>query len=47
MKTYLEQYWDLITLWAGYCWAVVTHEMQNLINDPNDDRYIYDTTGSA
>ena len=44
MKTYLEQYWDLITSGQVIVGQWLRMEMQNLINDLNDDRYIYDTT---
>lgn len=44
MKTYLEQYWDLITSGEVIVGQWLRMEMQNLINDLNDDRYIYDTT---
>ena len=44
MKTYLEQYHDLITkgdIVAGY-W--IRREIENLIDDLNNDDYIYDTS---
>lgn len=44
MKTYLEQYWDLITSGEVIVGQWIRMEMQNLINDLKDDRYIYDTT---
>lgn len=44
MKTYLEQYWDLITSGQVIVGQWLRMEMQNLINDLKDDRYIYDTT---
>lgn len=44
MKTYLEQYWDLITSGEVIVGQWLRMEMQNLINDLKDDRYIYDTT---
>ena len=43
MKTYLEQYWDLITSGEVIVGQWLRMEMQNLINDLKDDRYIYDT----
>ena len=44
MKTYLEQYWDLITSGEVIVGQWLRMEMQNLITDLKDDRYIYDTT---
>lgn len=44
MKTYLEQYWDLITSGEVIVGQWLRMEMQNLINDLKDNRYIYDTT---
>ncbi len=44
MKTYLEQYWDMITSSEVIVGQWLRMEMQNLINDLNDDRYIYDIT---
>lgn len=44
MKTYLEQYWDMITSGEVIVGQWLRMEMQNLINDLNDDRYIYDIT---
>ena len=43
MKTYLEQYWDLITSGEVIVGQWLRMEMQNLITDLKDDRYIYDT----
>lgn len=44
MKTYLEQYWDLITSGEVIVGQWLRMEVQNLITDLKDDRYIYDTT---
>lgn len=44
MKTYLEQYWDLIISGEVIVGQWLRMEMQNLINDLKDNRYIYDTT---
>ena len=44
MKTYLEQYYDLMQngdIVVGY-W--IRKEIENLIDDLNDPAYIYDTT---
>lgn len=43
MKTYLEQYWDLITSGEVIVGQWLRMEVQNLITDLKDDRYIYMT----
>lgn len=42
-RTYLEQYWDLICKGDVIVGYYIRKEIENLINDLSDDRYIYDT----
>lgn len=44
MKTYLEQYYDLIQSGEVVVGYWIRKETQNLIDDLNDPAYIYDTT---